>query len=267
MKIKVVRQLGLATVLLTATLTALAADPVTVRVGITSGSAQDIFKIVQQVGKKNGLDIKVVSFNDYQLPNAALAAGDIEANAFQHLPFLENQVKARGFKIASAGLTVTAPLAFYSRKFKSLDQLPDGARVGIQNDPSNGNRALQLLAAKGLIGLTPAALANNAATPRDVTGNPKKLKLVELDAAQLPRSLDDLDVAALNDDFAQQIGLNASRDGLAMEDPRGRYANLIAVRMQDLDKPWVRQLVAAYQSPEVKAYIVKTFQGSLIPAF
>jgi D-methionine transport system substrate-binding protein len=261
------RTVGIAIVFLATTTVGLAAEKNEIKVGITSGSAQDVFKIVRQVALRNGLDIKIVNFNDYQLPNAALAAGDIDANAFQHKPFLDNQIKARGYALSSAGLTVSAPLAFYSKKYKSLDQLPDGARVGIQNDPSNGNRALQLLASKGFIGLTAASMAGNSATPRDVTSNRKNLKLVELDAAQLPRSLDDLDIAALNDDFAQQIGLNATRDGLAVEDARGPYANLIAVRTQDLDKPWVKQLVAAYQSPEVREYIQKTFQGSLLPAF
>ncbi|MBW8717373.1 MAG: metal ABC transporter substrate-binding protein, partial [Variovorax paradoxus] len=172
----------------------------TVKVGISVGSAEQVFEVVKKVAAKDGLNIQLVVFNDYQLPNAALASGDLDANAFQHQPFLDNQNKARGFDIVPVGLTITAPLGFYSRKIKSIDQLPDGAAVGIQNDPSNGNRALLLLQSAGLITLKPEAVKNNTATPLDVVSNPKKLKLVPLDAAQLPRSLDDLAIAAINND-------------------------------------------------------------------
>lgn len=167
----------------------------TVKVGISVGNAEQIFEVVKKVAAKDGLTVQVVVFNDYQLPNAALAAGDLDANAFQHQPFLDNQIKARGFDLVPVGLTITAPLGFYSKKLKSIDQLPEGAAVGIQNDPSNGNRALLLLQQAGLITLKTEALKNNTATPLDVVTNPKKLKLVPLDAAQLPRSLDDLAIA------------------------------------------------------------------------
>ena len=165
------------------------------------------------------------------------------------------------------GLTVTAPLGFYSRKIKALGDLPEGASVGIQNDPSNGNRALRLLAAYKLITLKPEAEQKNNATPQDVVSNPRKLKLVPLDAAQLPRSLDDLTAAAINNDYADQAGLVPARDAIGREAADGPYANLIAVRAKDRDQPWVKKLVAAYQSPEVRAFIEKEFKGSLVPAF
>jgi len=161
---------------------AFAQDKNNIKVGVSVGNGEQIFEVVKKVAAKDGLNIQVVVFNDYQLPNAALASGDLDANAFQHQPFLDNQNKARGFDIVPVGLTITAPLGFYSRKIKSIDQLPDGATVGIQNDPSNGNRALLLLQSAGLITLKPEAVKNNTATPLDVVTNPKKLKLVALDA-------------------------------------------------------------------------------------
>ncbi|KIQ20575.1 dioxygenase [Variovorax paradoxus] len=239
----------------------------TLKVGVSVGNGEQIFEVVKKVAAKDGLNIQVVVFNDYQLPNAALASGDLDANAFQHQPFLDNQNKARGFDIVPVGLTITAPLGFYSRKIKSIDQLPDGASVGIQNDPSNGNRALLLLQTAGLITLKPEAVKNNNATPLDVVTNPKKLKLVALDAAQLPRSLDDLAIASINNDYAEKAGLSLNKDAVIKEAPKSPYANLIAVRRADKDKPWAKRLVAAYQSPEVKSFIETQFKGSLVPAF
>ena len=244
-----------------------AQDKKTLKVGISVGNAEQIFEVVKRVAARDGLTLDVVVFNDYQLPNAALAAGDLDANAFQHQPFLDNQNKARGFDIVPVGLTVTAPLGFYSRKIKSIDALPEGASVGIQNDPSNGNRALLLLQSAGLITLKPEAVKNNSATPLDVLTNPKKLKLVPLDAAQLPRSLDDLAIASINNDYAEKAGLSLAKDAVIKESPKSPYANLIAVRHADKDKPWAKRLVAAYQSPEVKQFIEAKFNGALVPAF
>lgn len=247
--------------------TAHAQDKSAITVGISVGSAEKIFEVVKKVASRNGLDIKVVVFNDYQLPNAALNAGDLDANAFQHKPFLDGQIKARGFDIVPVGLTVTAPLGFYSRKVKSLDDLKEGASVGIQNDPSNGNRALLLLQTYKLITLKPEAVERGNATPQDVVSNPRKLKLIALDAAQLPRSLDDLDAASINNDFAEKAGLVPARDAIAREAAKSPYANLIAVRRADQDKPWVKKLVSAYQSQEVRDFIEHEYKGSLIPAF
>lgn len=239
----------------------------TLKVGVSVGNGEQIFEVVKKVAAREGLPIEVVVFNDYQLPNAALAAGDLDANAFQHQPFLDNQNKARGFDIVPVGLTVTAPLGFYSRKIKGLDALPDGATVGIQNDPSNGNRSLLLLQEAKLITLKPEAVKSNTATPLDVISNPKKLKLVALDAAQLPRSLDDLTIASINNDYAEKAGLSLEKDAVLKESPKSPYANLIAVRRADKNKPWAKRLVQAYQSPEVRSFIETKFNGSLVPAF
>ena len=244
-----------------------AQDKSSIKVGISVGNAEKIFEVVKKVAARDGLDIQVVVFNDYQLPNAALAAGDLDANAFQHKPFLDNQIKSRHYDIVPVGLTVTAPLGFYSRRVKSEQELKEGATVGIQSDPSNGNRALLLLQSAGLITLKPEAVRNNTASPLDVVENPRKLKLVPLDAAQLPRSLDDLSIASINNDYAEKAGLSFVHDAVIKESPQGPYANLIAVRRVDQGKPWAKRLVAAYQSPEVKQFIETTFKGALIPAF
>ena len=244
-----------------------AQDRKPLKVGVSVGSGEQIWEVVKKAAARDGLAIDVVVFNDYQLPNAALAAGDLEANAFQHQPFLDNQNKSRGFDIVPVGLTITAPLGFYSKKIRSLDQLPDGASVGIQNDPSNGNRALLLLQEAKLITLKLEAVRNNTATPLDVVTNPKKLKLVPLDAAQLPRSLEDLTIASINNDYAEKAGLSLAKDSVIQESARSPYANIIAVRRADKDKLWARQLVKAYQSPEVRSFIETKFNGSLIPAF
>lgn len=239
----------------------------TLKVGVSVGSGEQIFEVVRKVAARDGLTLDIIVFNDYQLPNAALAAGDLDANAFQHQPFLNNQNKSRGFDIVPVGLTITAPLGFYSRKIKSIDTLPDGATVGIQNDPSNGNRALLLLQEAHLITLKPEAVKHNTATPLDVVSNPKKLKLIALDAAQLPRSLDDLTIASINNDYAEKAGLTLARDSVIRESPKGPYANIIAVRRVDQDKAWAQQLVKAYHSPEVKSFIETKFNGALVPAF
>ncbi|KVC68745.1 MetQ/NlpA family ABC transporter substrate-binding protein [Burkholderia stagnalis] len=244
------------------------AEPQTLKVGTMSGPDSDIWAEVTKVAARDGLALKIVEFNDYVQPNAALDAGDLDANGFQHQPFLDSQIKQRGYKIVNAGLTYTMPMGFYSKKLKSLKDLPVGAKVGIQNDPSNGNRALLLLQKYGVIKLKPGAGTNGVnATPLDVAENPKKIKLVELDAAQLPRALPDLDAASINTDYAVKAGLTPKKDAIAVEDLKGPYANLIAVRAQDKDKPWVKKLVAAYESNDVRKFIDAKFGGAIIPAF
>ncbi|MCS3400381.1 MetQ/NlpA family ABC transporter substrate-binding protein [Burkholderia thailandensis] len=245
------------------------ADGPALRIGTMSGPDAQIWAEVTKVAARDGLAIKVIEFNDYVQPNAALDAGDLDANGFQHQPFLDSQIRQRGYKIVNVGLTYTSPMGFYSNRLKSLKDLPAGAKVGIQNDPSNGNRALLLLLQKyGIVKLKPGVGANGVnATPLDVVENPRKIKLVELDAAQLPRALPDLDAASINTDYAVKAGLSPVRDAIATEEPKGPYANLIAVRAQDKDKPWVRKLVAAYESDDVRKFIETKFNGAIVPAF
>ncbi|MDR0479527.1 MAG: MetQ/NlpA family ABC transporter substrate-binding protein [Burkholderiaceae bacterium] len=245
------------------------ADGKLIRLGTVAGPDAQVWQVAQQVAKqKKGLTVKLIEFNDYVQPNAALDAGDLDANSFQHQPYLDSQVKQRGYKLVSVGLTYISPMGVYSQKFKALKDLPRGARVAVPNDPSNENRALLLLQSQGLIQLKPGAGVNgNNATALDVAGNPKGLKLTELDAAQLPRTLGDVDAAVVNTNYALAAGLQPTKDALALEDIHSPYANIIVVRAKDKDQPWVKKLVAAYQSPEVKAYIDKTFKGAMVAAF
>ena len=235
------------------------------KIGVTAGPHAQIFEQVKKIAEKDGLKIQIVEFSDYIQPNAALAAGDLDANSYQHKPFLDQQVKDRGYKLVSVAYTVNFPIGIYSKKVKSLKELKEGARFGIPNDPTNGGRVLLVLQDQGLIKLKPEA--GLKATPLDVIDNPKKIKFVELEAAQLPRSLDDLDASAINTNFALSAGLNPSKDAIALEGPKSPYVNLIAVREQDKDKPWVAKLVKAYQSEEIRKFVQTEFKGSVLAGF
>jgi len=259
---------GVAVVSLAASVGARAESSQVIRVGTVGGPDAQVWAVVQKVAKREGLDVKVIEFNDYVQPNAALDAGDLDANSFQHQPYLDSQIRQRGYKLVSVGLTYISPIAVYSKKLKSLNDLPQGAKIAVPNDPSNENRALLLLQSKGVIKLNAGAGTNgNNATPLDVASNPKKVKLVELDAAQLPRALSDVDAAVINTNYALAAGLQPTKDAIAIEGIHSPYANLIAVRTQDKDKPWVRKLVAAYHSDEVRQYISTQFKGAMVPSF
>ncbi|MGF6968492.1 D-methionine transport system substrate-binding protein [Paraburkholderia sp. WC7.3g] len=237
----------------------------TIKVGVTGGPHAQIMDVVKTVAAKNGLNIKIVEFSDYVQPNAALASGDLDANSYQHAPYLQAQVKDRGYKLIRIADTVTYPMGIYSKKIKSLTELQRGAKIAVPNDPTNGARALLLLQKQGVLKLR--ADAGLRATPLDVVDNPKKLKIVELDAAQIPRSLGDVDAAAINTNFAMEAGLKPKQDAIAIEDPKGPYVNVIAIRDADKNKPWVAKLVAAYHSPQVKQFVDSKFGGSVITSW
>lgn len=233
-----------------------------IKIGVTAGPHAQIMEQVKKVAARNGLAIEIVEFSDYVQPNAALASGDLAANSYQHKPYLDAQIKDRGYKFAVAADTVTFPIGLYSKKIKQLSELKEGARFGIPNDPTNGGRVLLLLQAQGLIKLKDGA--GLKATPLDVVENTKKLKFVELDAAQLPRSLDDLDASAINTNFAISAGLDPKRDAIAMEAPNGPYVNILVVREADKNQPWVAQLVKSYHNDEIRQFIDTQFKGSII---
>ena len=243
---------------------ALAQDK-TIKVGVTAGPHAQIFEQVKKLAEKEGLKIQIIEFSDYIQPNAALAAGDLDANSYQNKPFLDQQIKDRGYKFVNAGYTVNFPIGLYSKKVKSLAELKEGAKFGIPNDPTNGGRVLLVLQDKGLIKLKPDV--GLKATPLDVIDNPKKLKFVELEAAQLSRSLDDLDASAINTNFALSAGLSPAKDAIAQEVAKSPYVNLIAVREQDKDKPWVAKLVKVYQSEEIRKFVQSEFKGAVLLGF
>jgi D-methionine transport system substrate-binding protein len=251
-----------------ATLSAAALAPAcaeTIKVGATAGPHAQVLEAVKKVAAAKGLEIKIVEFSDYIMPNAALAAGDLDANSYQNQPFLDQQNKDRGYNIVPAGLTLNFPLGIYSKKYKSWAEIPNGAQIAIQNDPTNGGRSLLLLQDKGVIKLKDGV--GFKPTVLDIVSNPKKLKFIEIDAAQAPRSLDDVDAGAVNTNFAIPARLNPQKDALLQEDPKGPYVNFIAVRAADKDKPWVKTLVESYQSAEVKAFVEGQFHGAVLASW
>jgi D-methionine transport system substrate-binding protein len=234
----------------------------TIRVGVTAGPHAEVMDVVRKVAAERGLDIKVVEFTDYVIPNQALALKDLEANSFQHEPYLKNQISKTGWKIVKVATTIASPQGVYSLKYKTLADLPEGARVAIANDPSNGARGLMILALHGVIKLKDPT--DVASTIADITDNPKKLRFVELDAAQLPRALQDVDLVSINNNYAVQAGLDPAKDAIARENAEGPWVNILAVREEDKDRPWVKQLIDAYHSDQVKAFLDTRFKGTYI---
>ncbi|MGB6976386.1 MAG: MetQ/NlpA family ABC transporter substrate-binding protein [Gammaproteobacteria bacterium] len=237
-----------------------------IRVGTIAGPETELMEIAKQVAaQKYNLNIKIVQFEDYTMPNEALADGSIDANAFQHLPYLQAAMKAKGYKLTVAGKTFIYPMGIYSKRITNLAQLRDGATVAIPNDPSNEARALLLLQSAKLITLKPNT--DISATITDIQRNPKHLVIKEIDAAQLPRVLPDVDLATINTNYAMVANLLPTRDALFIENPDSPYANLIVVRAGDENKPQFQKLVAAIHSPEVLQKAQKLFQGQAIPAW
>ncbi|GLX64452.1 lipoprotein [Proteus vulgaris] len=240
-------------------------DPNHIRVGVISGSEQQVAEVAKQVAKdKYGLDVELVTFNDFVMPNESLSRGDIDLNAFQHKPYLDQQIKDRNFKITAVGNTFIYPIAGYSKKITDLAGLPDGAQVAIPNDPTNLGRSLLLLEKVGLIklkdgvGLLPTSL--------DIIENPKNLKLVELEAPQLPRSLDDQKIylAVINTTYASQVNLTPAKDGIFVEDKESPYVNIIVAREDNKDSENVKKFIQAYQTDEVDSAANKIFNGGAV---
>lgn len=246
---------------LTLSVPALAQTTQVVRIGVSPGPHAEILEKVKPLLATKGIDLKIVEFSDYVVPNQALDAGELEANSFQNQPYLDNQVKDRGFKIVSVGLTVNFPLGIYSSKYKSWADVPDGSSVAIQNDPTNGGRALLLLQDKGVIKLKDGV--GFKPSPADIVANPKKLKIIEVEAAQTPRTLADVAAAAINTNYAVDAKIEPT-SAILREDPKGPYVNLIAVRAVDKDKPWVKTLVETYHTPEIKAFVAERFKGNVL---
>jgi D-methionine transport system substrate-binding protein len=236
-----------------------------IKVGVTPGEHAQIMEKVAEVAAKKGLNIEILEFSDYVVPNQALADGDLDANSFQHKPYLDNQIKDRGYDLVSVGTTITTPMGVYSEKVKSLDELKDGAIVAIPNDPTNGGRALLVLASKGLIKLDDAK--GLMVTPADVTENPKNIEFSELDAAQLPRTLADVDAAVINTNYALEADLDPREDAIAIESDKSPYANLIVVRAADKDAEWVKTLVESYHDESIRTFINDEFKGALIASW
>ena len=228
--------------------------------------AEILAYIRDNLAAEAGLEIEIVEFTDYVQPNLALNDGQLDANFFQHLPYLEDFNVERATDLVSVAGIHIEPLGIYSRTLTSLDELPDGAVVLIPNDATNGGRALNLLAANGLITLK--ADTGFKATLLDIQENPKNLKITELEAAQLVRSLEDASLAVINGNYALEGGLTPAKDALALESAvNNPYVNILAVKRGNEQNPGILKLIALLTSPEVKAFIEEKYAGSVLPAF
>ena len=237
----------------------------TLRVGASPVPHAEILEFVKPTLARQGVNLVIREFSDYVQPNLALADGSIDVNVFQHLPYLNSFQKDRPLGIVAGAKVHVEPIGVYSRRVQKLRDLKAGATIAIPNDPSNSGRALKLLESAGLIRLK--AGVGVSATVLDITTNVKRLRFRELEAAQLPRALGDVDAAVINTNYALDAGLNPLKDALLLEDKRSPYANLLAAKPATLRNPDYLKLVKALQSPEVKAFILKKYSGAVVPAF
>lgn len=237
-----------------------------VKIGVTAGPHAEIMDNVKKLAEKKGLNVEVVEFSDYVTPNVALHQGELFANSMQHAPYLAATIeKEPSFELVEVFKTVNFPMAVYSQKVKKGEEIPEGAVVGIPNDPSNGGRALLLLADKGLIELKdPNSVV---ASVKDITSNPKNLVIRELDAAIIPNSLPDLTVAVINCNYALPAGLNPTKDSILLENAENPFLNIFVTRKANVNDPRIKQLQEVYQSPENKKFIEEYFQGTITPSW
>jgi D-methionine transport system substrate-binding protein len=239
-------------------------SPNTLTIGTIAGPETELIETAKNLAQiKYGLTIKIIAFNDYNLPNEALQDGSLDANVYQHLPYLKTALKAHGYTLEAIGRTFVYPMGIYSKKIKTLDQLPESALIAIPNDPSNEIRALQLLEKAHLITLS----SNNASDIKSILDNPKHLKFKEMDAAQLPRVLPDVDAAIINTTFALPAGLNPTHDALLSEDKDSPYANIVVIKLGSPKKAQLELFVQALNSEEVKNKARDLFGDAAIPAW
>ncbi|WDS34920.1 MetQ/NlpA family ABC transporter substrate-binding protein [Pseudoxanthomonas sp.] len=234
-------------------------------VAATAVPHAEILEVVKPILEKEGVQLDIKVFNDYVQPNDQVVQKQIDVNYFQTEPYLSAYNKDRGTQLVTLVGVHIEPFGAYSRRFKSLDALPQGADVVIPNDPSNNSRALILLDKAGLITLKDAS--NPLSTLRDITSNPKQLKFRELDSAMLPRVLDQVDLALINTNYALDAGLDPTKDALAIESRDSPYVNFLVGRADEKDDPRVLKLEKALTSPEVKAFIESKYKGAVVPAF
>ncbi|WP_392485943.1 MetQ/NlpA family ABC transporter substrate-binding protein [Haloimpatiens sp. FM7315] len=232
-------------------------------VGATPVPHKEILEEAAKLLEKEGYKLKIVEFTDYQTPNIALAEGQLDANFFQHVPFLKKTAEEKNLDLDYTVKVHIEPMAVYSKKIKDLKDLKEGAEIAIPNDPTNGGRALKVLESAGLIKVKEGELISKV----DILENKKNLKITEIDSPQLPRVLEDVDAAVINTNFAIEAGLNPTKDALAIEDKDSPYANIIAVKKEDKDKDYIKALSKVLTSKEIKKFIEEKYKGSIVPAF
>ena len=233
-------------------------------VGATLVPHAELLNLIRDDLSAQGITLKVVEFTDYIQPNSALLSGDLDANYFQTIPYLESNPEWAARFTTAFGVHVE-PFGLYSTKYKNIADLPNGASIAIPNDPSNSGRALLLLQANGLITLRSGA--GLTASPRDIVSNPKNFRFQELEAAQLPRSLQDVDAATINGNYALEAGFNPVRDSLIIEDADSPYVNYVVVQKGRENDPAILALKKVLLGQKVKDHIVKSYDGGVIPAF
>jgi len=236
-----------------------------VKVGATPVPHAEILNVIKPLLEKEGVELQIVEFTDYVRPNMAVAEKELDANFFQHTPYLEQFKADRKLQLTSVVAVHIEPMGVYSKKVKNLNEVTEGAVVAIPNDPTNGGRALNILQAAGLLKLKEGV--GITATPKDIVENPKKLKITELEAPQLPRVLDDVTLAVINTNYALEAKLVPTKDALFIEPKDSPFANILVVRSGDENRPEIQKLAKALTSPEVKDFITKKYEGAIVPAF
>lgn len=248
-----------------AALVVFSAQAETLRIAATAVPHAEILEFVKPALAEQGVELDIKIFTDYVQPNLQVAQKRLDANFFQHQPYLDEFNKSRGTKLVSVSGVHVEPFGAYSTKIDSLDALPQGANVVIPNDATNGGRALLLLQQAGVISLKEEA--GIMATPRDIVDNPRNIKVRELEAATLPRVLTQVDLALINTNYALEAKLNPLKDALVIEGKDSPYVNILVVHEDDKDAVAVQKLVEALHSPELKAFIEEKYQGAVVPAF
>ncbi len=250
--------LGFAALLSTAN-----ANDKVIKVGATPVPHSEILKAAKPLVKAKGYELKIVEFTDYVTPNLALDDGELDANFFQHVPYLKEFNKNKGTKIVKTVNVHLEPIGLYSKKIKKLEDLKDGATIAVPNDPSNESRALDILVKNGLLTFKDVKLK----TAIDIVKNPKHLKIKELDAPQLPRVLDEVDAAIINTNYALPAGLNPVKDAIVIEDKNSPYANILAVKKGNENTAKTKVLNEVLNSKEIKKFIQEKYKGAIVEAF
>lgn len=257
------------TLLFALSLTACGKKAETLKVGASVTPHAEILKVAKDELTKEGITLEIVEFTDYVLPNTSLESGDLDANYFQHKPYLDTFNAEHGTNLVSVAAIHYEPFGIYAGKTASIEALQDGATISVPNDGSNEARALLVLEAQGLIKLKEGV--GTTATVLDIAENPKNLNIIEMEAAQLAISLQDVDLAVINGNYALQAGLNAATDALATEDANSaaaqEYANILAVKAGNESDPRIAKLIAALESDAVRDYINNTYKGAVVPIF
>lgn len=238
---------------------------VELKIGVSPVPHADIINFVAPTLEKEGVKVKVIEFNDYVQPNLALSEKELDANFFQHKPYLDTFSKEHKLNLAVLAAVHLEPMGVYSKSIKNVADLPDGAKIAVPNDPTNGGRALKVLETAGILKVRPEA--GILASPADIVDNPKHVKIVEVEAAQLPRALDDVDAAVINSNYALAAKLNPTKDAIAIESKDSPYANVVVVRAGDENRPELQKLKNALLTPEVKKFLEEKYQGAVVPAF